>query len=238
MTTARDLITATLKDCGAVGVGQTPSAEDANDALIRLNAMLAQWSRRRWLVYHLIDVVFPANGSLSYTIGTGGTINTPRPDQIEAAFFRQVVGVPGNQVDYPLTILNSREDYNLIALKALASFPECLFYDSGYPLGNVYIWPVPSSLYEVHLSIKAQLQSFPTLDTVLNLPPEYEEALRVNLAIRLRISYQLPPDPALNALAKVALNTIKNSNTQIPTLRMPSDLVRGGGYNIFSDQGN
>lgn len=237
MTTARDLINDALKDAGAIGVGQTALAEDINDGLKRLNAMMAQWSRQRWLVYHLIDVAFQADDSLNYSIGSGGDLNYPRPDRVEAAFFRQTVGVPGNQVDYPLTILNSREDYNRIALKAMDSFPACLFYDSGYPLGYIYIWPVPSNQYEIHLSLKATLQSFASLNDAINLPPEYEEALRVNLAVRLKVKYQMPMDPQLIGLAKSALNVVRNSNAQIPTLEMPRDLVRGGAnYNIFSDR--
>jgi hypothetical protein len=236
MTTARDLITLALKDSGIVGVGQTANAEDINDGLTRLNAMIAQWSRRRWLVYHLVDVVFQATGALSYTIGIGGNINTPRPDQIESGFFRQNVGVPGNQVDYPLVQIPSKENYNLIALKAMQSFPQYFFYDSGWPLGNVFIWPVPTSLYEIHLSLKATLQQVGNLSEDIDFPPEYEEALRLNLSIRLRVAYQMAPDPGLNTLAKVALNTLKNSNAQIPTLQLPSDLVRGNRpYNLFSD---
>ncbi|MBB3521049.1 hypothetical protein [Rhizobium sp. BK456] len=237
MTTARDLINDALKDAGAIGVGQTALAEDINDGLKRLNAMMAQWSRQRWLVYHLIDVAFQADGSLNYSIGSGGDLNYPRPDRVEAAFFRQVVGVPGNQVDYPLDILNSREDYNQIALKSMDSFPACLFYDSGYPLGYVYIWPVPSNQYEIHLSLKATLTAFASLNSEVNLPPEYEEALRVNLAVRLKVKYQMPMDPQLIGLAKSALNVIRNSNAQIPSLQMPRDLVRGGSnYNIFADR--
>lgn len=236
MTTARDLINDALKDAGAIGVGQTALAEDINDGLKRLNAMMAQWSRQRWLVYHLIDVAFTADGSLNYSIGAGGVLDFPRPDRIEAAFFRQVAGVPGNKVDYPLVVLNSREDYNRIALKGMHSFPSCVFYDSGFPLGYVYIWPVPTNLYEIHLSLKATLQTFPNLNTEIVLPPEYEEALRMNLAVRLRIKYQMPLDPQLVGAAKYALNVIRNSNAQIPALQMPQDLVRGGGnYNVFSD---
>lgn len=237
MTTARDLINDSLKDAGAIGVGQTALAEDINDGLKRLNAMLAQWSRQRWLVYHLIDVAFTADGSLNYSIGAGGDLNYPRPDRIEAAFFRQIAGVPGNQVDYPLGVLNSREDYNRIALKGMQSFPSVVFYDSGYPLGYVYIWPVPTDLYEIHLSLKATLTAFANLNSDVNLPPEYEEALRVNLAVRLRVKYQMPIDGQLIGLAKSALNVIRNSNAQIPSLQMPNDLVRGGGnYNIFADR--
>ena len=236
MSTARDLITLALKDAGINGVGQTPSAEDMNDSLTRLNSMIAQWAQRRWIVYHLIDVAFQATGALSYSLGLGGDIPTTRQAQIEAAFFRQTAGVPGDLVDYPLDVLYAREEYNRIALKAMAGFPQVLFYDSGWPLGNVFIWPVPSSVYQIHLSVKAPLQTFTNLTDTFNLPPEYEEAMRLSLSVRLRVAYQMAPDPSLNALAKLALNTIKNANAQIPTLQLPRDLVGARRpYNIWSD---
>lgn len=236
MSTARDLITLALKDAGVNGVGQAPSAEDMSDSLVRLNSMIAQWAQRRWLVYHLIDVAFQATGALSYSLGPGGDIPTTRQAQIEAAFFVQTAGVPGDLVSYPLDVLYAREEYNRIALKAMAGFPQLLFYDSGWPLGNVFIWPVPSSVYQIHLSVKSPLQTFANVTDDFNLPPEYEEAMRLNLSVRLRVAYQMAPDPGLNALAKVALNTIRNANAQIPTLRLPRDLVGANRpYNIWSD---
>jgi len=236
LTTANDLIQLSLREAGIIGVGQTPGAEDINDSLRLLNAMMGQWSRRRWIVYHLVDVVFQATGALSYTVGPGGNFNTARPDKIESAFFRQTVQAPPNNVDYPLVPLWSREEYNLIALKSLASFPQAYFYDSAWPMGFLYVWPVPNDQYEIHISVKDALQTFPTLTTEINLPPEYEEALHYNLAVRLRPLFQLPADPQIIQLAKLALNTIKNANAQIPSLQLPSDLVRGSQYNIYSDQ--
>lgn len=235
-TTALDLIELSLREAGAIGVGQTPGPEDFNDCLRLLNAMMGQWSRRRWLVYHLVDAVCQANGSLNYSIGPGGDFSVPRPDKIEAAYFRQVVNQPpANNVDYPLVPIWSREEYNQIALKSLNSFPQAYFYDSGFPLGYVYIWPLPSNQYEIHLSIKDTLQTFENLTDEVNLPPEYEEALHYNLAVRLRPLYQLPAEPQIIQLAKLALNTIKNANAQIPALQMPGDLIRGSNYNIYSD---
>jgi hypothetical protein len=236
MTTALDLINGAMDDAGLTGVGQTPLAEDVNKALTRLNAMIAQWSRRRWMVYHLIDIVFTGTGAISYSIGPTGNIVGNRPDRIEAGFFRQN-NTGANPVDYPLVVIQSREDYNRITLKTLASFPSYVFYDSDFPLGNIFIWPVPDSTYEMHLSVKPALQTFPALNTNFNLPPEYEEAIRLNLAVRLRITYSLPVDAGLIGLAKVALNTIKNTNAQIPELMMPNGLRRGGGYNAYSDRG-
>jgi len=236
MTTAGDLIALAFREAGVVGVGQTAGAQDFTDALTLLNGMMGQWQRRRWLVYHLVDVTCQGTGALSYTVGTGGDFNVARTDKVEAAFFRQTVGTVPNQVDYPLAPIWSREEYNDIALKSLNSFPQVYFYDSGWPLGHLYVWPLPSDQYEMHISIKDVLQTFPGLTTAINLPPEYFEALHYNLAVRLRPLFQLPPDGSIIALAKVALNTIRNANAQIPALEMPNDLIHGSNYNIYSDQ--
>jgi len=236
MTTPLDIITQSLKDSGVIGVGQTASAEDAQDALYKLNQMISQWNRKRWLVYHLITLNLTSTGAQSYTVGTGGDFSTPRPDRIESAFFRQMINSQPNQIDYPLEILEAREDYNRIRLKTLQTFPAWLFYDSGYPLGTIYPWPVvPSGIYGIFISVKAQIDRFTSLSQTIVLPPEYEAALHYNLCVRLRPAYQLPPDPTIVALAKDSLNLIRGANAQIPRLAMPPNLVSHGKYNYFSD---
>jgi len=75
------------------------------------------------------------------------------------------------------------------------------------------------------------------LDAIFNMPSEYEEAIHYNLCIRLCSMYQYPVNPVQAGLAKLALNTIKVSNAQIPTLEMPSSLRSRSGGNwpyIFS----
>lgn len=71
------------------------------------------------------------------------------------------------------------------------------------------------------------------LDAVFNMPPEYEEAIHYNLCVRLTSMYQYKPSPIQGQLAKIALNTIKNANAQIPTLQMPSALRRNNGSNFY-----
>ena len=71
-TTPSDLITQALKIANVIGVGQTPNATDTNDCFNQLNMMLAQWQRRRYMVYNLVTVSKVATGQVSYTIGTGG----------------------------------------------------------------------------------------------------------------------------------------------------------------------
>lgn len=237
MTTPQEIITQALKKSGVLGVGQTALAEDINDGFTDLNDMLAQWQRKRWLVYHLITMSFTSTGAQSYTIGPSGNFNvTQRPDKIDSAFFRQINTTSPNQVDYPLKIIDAREDYNRISLKGLVTFPEYLFYDTAYPMGLIYPWPViQSGLYELFITIKEQLTAFTSLAQSIILPPEYMAALKWNLAARLRPSYQMPADPQIIGLAKDSLNVIRNANAQIPTLKMPAALTRRGIYNIYSD---
>ena len=56
--------------------------------------------------------------------------------------------------------------------------------------------------------------------------------------VRNRMAYQLPADRMLNGLAAASLATIRSSNFQIGTLRMPAAVLNTGGglYNVFSDR--
>jgi len=237
LVTPGDIVTYALKAAGILGVGETALAEDSSDAFASLNAMLGSWGKRRWLVYHEIDVSAVSTGAQYYTIGSGGDFNTPCPDRIESAFFRQYPQ-QSQTVDYPLEILQSREDYNQIALKGLVSWPTYVFYDADWPLGKVYPWPIPqASIYELHLSLKVSLPTFTSYTQTINLPPEYFEALWTNLCLRLAAYY---PGCAISddtrALAKASIASIETANTQIPRLSMPRGLSRPALYNIFSDQ--
>lgn len=145
MTTAIDLITLALKDIGALGVGQTISPEDTEDALATLNMMLGQWQGERLSVYHLVDTAIQSTGAQAYTVGPGGDFNIPWAYTINAAYARLTNGSP-SAIDYPVTIIKAREEYSRIALKQLASFPNYAFYDSAWPLGNLFMYPVPNNL--------------------------------------------------------------------------------------------
>ncbi len=112
-----------------------------------------------------------------------------------------------------------------------------LFYDSGYPLGRLYPWPIMQpNIYELHVSVKDLLTQVAGLSTPLALPMEYYNAIHWNIVVRLRQAYDLPEQPAAIALAKKALGVIRGANTQIARLQMPTDLQRPGIYNPYRDQ--
>lgn len=253
-TTLGDLCTEALKECGAWGIGQTPLAEDINGAAFRLQAMIQQWQRKRWLVYHLVDLSVVSTGQAMptspYTVGPGGQIATgsgsTRPDRIERGYLRQLTQSLTNQIDYPLELLQSMEDYANISLKSIGSFPNCIYYDPAWPLGKLFIYPVPlPTIYAIHILVREQLpQNFSAsagntwLTTRFNIPFEYYAAMLYNLALRLRPKYQLPswPGDPLPGLAKDSLNVLRGANTQIARLSLPASLSRNGIYNIFNDR--
>lgn len=250
-TTMGDICKAALRESGAIGVGQTPLADDMEDAWARLQWMLQQWERKRWMVYHLVNYSVVSTGAQFYTVGQGGNIdtgvNSVRPTRIASGFTRQIQ-VPGsptnqlpNEIDYHWEILQSREDYDKITLKSLVAGPgEAAFLDSDWPMARLYIWPIPqANRYEIHPTFHAQIPyRYFTLATPFNLPYEYYTAMVYPLALRLRPKYRLGtfPGDMLPAMAKDAENTVRGANLQVAKLRMPSTIRRRGLYNIFSDR--
>jgi len=234
-TTPSDLITQALKIANVIGVGQTPNATDTNDCFNQLNMMLAQWQRRRYMVYNLVTVSKVATGQVSYTIGTGGDFNITRPVKLESAFFRMQYGSP-LPVDYPLEVLRANEDYNRISIKNLNAFPQYIYYNTGYPLGTIYVWPVPNNQYQIFLSVMTQLEGFQTINDVVTMPPEYLAAMQWNLSRIICVMYGLPITPELTGYAEASMRIIEEVNSQIPLLHMPVALRgKSGAYNIYGD---
>lgn len=157
--TARDFITLCLKEAGVTGVGQTPLDEDINDCFTLLTRMLNRWQKKRWLVPNLYEVFAPGNGLKSNPVGPGQHFNASRPNNIQAAYFKQLNAgnVAADNVSYPLRQITSWEDYSRIALKELNTWPSYFFYDGAFPYGNLYVWPIPTSQYEIHLVIKGPI---------------------------------------------------------------------------------
>lgn len=322
MTTAREICTDSIKESGALGVGQTALAEDINDAFTRLQRMVAQWQKKRWLVPSLQEIFFTATGAKSYTVGIGGDINIQRPSDIKGGYMIQL-NTGSTPISLPLEKIFSFEEYIRITVKNLTSLPDHFFYDGQYPLAHLYPWPIPNSLYELHFILESLLGFGTTisagsithggtlytagiyntvaltggtgtgaigdftvtggavtllglsaggqgyaigdvlgvnaadvggtgsgfaytvnninanLDTEIVMPPEYEEALMYNLALRCCSMYQIEPIGQTLRLAKSTLNTLRTANTQVPKLTMPNapGVKVGKAFNIFNSEG-
>ena len=230
--TAGDLIAHSLKMAGIIGVGQTANAEDSNTSLDVLRMIIAEWQRRRWLVWSQQESALVSTGAQSYTIGPGGDFNVPRPDRLESAFCRILAQGAATVVDVPLGIIVAKEDYVKIGVKNIVALPTAVWYDSSFPTGRLYFWPVPNAgMYELHINTKSALPAY-GLTTPLGLPPEYTQALAWSLAVRLQMEYGLATRPEMVSAMRQSMAVLRMANLQISTLACPVPAGRGGGSSV------
>ena len=170
--------------------------------------------------------------------------NGPSGDELPASMPFPLGDLSGptriNQVDIPLAIIEAKEDWATIAIKDLQSIPAAVFYDSSFPVGRLYFWPVPpANSYEMHIVVKASLPVYATVNDPLNLPPEYLDAVVNNLACRLIVASGAQISPFLAGQARASLETVRLANTQIPLLSMPAALHgrRGSDYSSWTGAG-
>lgn len=236
--TAQSIITDALIDAGIVGLEESIEPPVLNRSLTQANYLLTQWQRKRFMVYHLVTYNVTSTGAQTYNVGAGQSFNiNPRPERLESAYLRLLNNSGVLTVDLPLNIVPSMEDYNRFTLKNMGTLAWQIFYDPAWPVGVLYPWPVPqASLYGIFVTFKETLNQFVSLDSKVNLPLEYRPALQYCLARRFRATYQLPPDPGIDRLAREAVNAIRLANAAVPTLVMPSALrSRQRAYDYRSD---
>lgn len=226
MTTARQVIKKAMQKIGALVKGEDPAADEAEDGLQSLNGLLASWANDSLVVYSRTWESFTLSGGTgSYTIGSGGTFNTTRPNNIIDGYIRS------GSVDYGLTTIDD-EAYNSIAYKSISAIPEFINYNNAYPLGTIRLYPVPSSNYTIFILSEKALTAVADLDTDLSFPTGFERALVYNLALELAPEYGQQPDPSIAAIAKESLGLIRVQAAKVRGMNAePKDV---GIRNIYS----
>lgn len=235
MPTALDLITSAAVKLGAIESGEPLTAQEGTDSFNVLNSMLDFWAIDKLMVYQIVqnEHTWPA-ATASRTIGTGGNFNVIRPNRIEeGTYFRD------GTTDYPVTIVRNREVYDSLPSKTdQGSFPEILFYDPAYPLGILYVYPVPSGSLSLFLNSWQVLQNFASLTTDLSLPLGYQWTIEHNLAVALEPVFDLTvPDSVLKEAkkSKAAIERL-NDLPIVGSTDAAAALGGGRGRNIYTDR--
>jgi len=227
MATASAIIRRAMRLICALAASETPAAAEQADALESLNAMLDAWRNESLSVYALRDETLTLTGAASYTIGTGGALNTTRPVKIEAAFQR--VG----DTDYPLRLASAIAWSELAEKSSTTSdVSDWLYFETSYPLGKLWLYPTPTAGV-LHLTTWTPLAAFAAADEVA-LPPGYQDAITYHLAIRLAPEYGRPVTPEVAALAKDAKDGLRRVNFRAPV--MATGFGGGRGSDIWSGE--
>lgn len=224
---ALELIKSALRLVNAIAIGETPTGQEASDALRVLNNLLETWSIESLTVLTREDQTFDfVPGQASYTIGPGGDWDGVRPVQIGSAYTRY------QGTDFP--ILEVTDDwYNLVATKNQQSQIPCWFkYDADYPLGTITLWPVPNVASTVTITANKQFASIPSTATLLVLAPGYERALRYALAVDLAPEFQVLVPQIVADIARGSKAAIKRANSKPMVSRADPALMDGNCYSL------
>jgi hypothetical protein len=222
--TAQQLIEGALRLIDQLKPGYTASSTDLATCLDALNQMLTAWSAEGLMLYSIAeDNVAITPGSTFYTWGTGGNINTTRPVKIRSAHHK--VG----QITMPVRLITVEEWDKIVDRDSVtALFADVIYADGGYPLLKIYPWPKPTG-GTLYLHSLKPLTAFAQLSTPVDLPPGYEHALRMNLAVLLAPEFRRPIDPTLPPQAAAAKAALGQINAQMLGITLPPPPAAEGG---------
>jgi hypothetical protein len=233
MATASTIILSALRMIGEKPVGGTLTANEQTDYLYDLNAAMESWGIDRSMVYQLLQENHTlVSGTTSYTIGTGATINTTRPNKLDNPCFIR----DANGIDTPLQIIDV-VTYGRIGDKSTSGgTPEYIFYDEAYVsgLGTIYLYPTPGASLTLYFNSWKQLQNFALISTTLSMPPGYQLAIESNFALMKCAGYR-NPDPALVKLARDSMARIKSINQPDTIMQVdPAVIGARATYDIYT----
>ena len=220
-----DLIRSSLRLIGAISSSEAPAADEAMDALEALNMMLNSWGAVRFLSKNTPTITHILNGSTSYTIGSGGDIDTIRPSAIFTAYYTL------GGLDYPLQVLDYKT-YSEIGTKNIGAIPEYVVLKPDYPLSTIYVFPVGSGGVLTLSAVRPQVELNINDDVQDIYPPEWIRAIKYNLAIEIAPEYGVTVSPEIVALAKEAKDTVMRSMISIPKAKF--DPLLNDGYTTAS----
>jgi hypothetical protein len=176
-----------------------------------LNIMLGSWEEL--LHYPTEDTLTLTVGTESYSIGSGGDMDTVRPIRLISAFIRDSAGD-----DHKVDVDMSKIDYDEIVNKDAPGRPTKLYYLPTYPLGYVYFNFAPDAAETFYLYSIKPFTAYTSVDDNLTQPIEYEKAIIYNLAIDLAPGNHLIPDQYVVEQAVLFLDIIGMRNATPPPL--------------------
>ena len=232
--TGTEILREVFEDIGVVGVGQTIPDTQATAAFRRLCQIIGHLSLAGITVPHVTWLQVPiTSGNDSYTIGEDGTptLDTTRPDRVRGGFIRTDAGT-----DEPLKILTAQE-YESIENKSVDGRPTKIWYQDTYPNGTLYVWPVPTSSYVMHLFCSVPLAEPATAGAEVLIPRGYDLALVHQLALELmprygkeptQLEYKLARDSKKACMALSARNKLNPPQLYITTAFAQYSLIEGG----------
>lgn len=231
-----------------LGPQRTPSPAQYQDALEELNRLVGSLDTDRLFIYSRQNYIFPLTGAKTYTIGLSSDPNltvdfpVPRPEKIEEA---NVIILPSGTAGTrrPLFLATDQQWAQIVVQDIPNAVPQILYNDRAYPVSTLYLWGQPMPTYQLELFVWQLVPQFLSKDDVVLLPPGYDDALTLNLAVRLVTHFPdnrdapRQVDPNLYQQARESLMRLESINAPQP-IADTSGLCSSSGrnlYNVYTD---
>lgn len=217
--TASDIISNAFLEIGVGAAGETLQSEQSAFGLSKLNRLFDNWNADG-------DFIFASTlfqGTLTaeknpHTIGTAGTdfiVTVGRPVRITDANLVLTDVTPN--IFRPLKIVDDAWWMQNPVPTLDTKVPYYLYPNFSWPTGQLYLWPVPQTAYDIRLLIDTQIASLALSDT-FSMPQGYEDAVTLSLAESLAAAYERPVNPQLSRAAAAARERIKSNNSDTPQM--------------------
>lgn len=203
MSNISDLLTDSLIEVGAYAQGQTPNTDDMSLAFRVINRKLDSLSAEKLSMVGMRNQLYSLSGQSTYSFGPGMLWNSAtRPVKIKSAST-----ISGQLTEHPARICTADEWAAIPDKSRTGVYAEAIFYDNGFPTGNISVTPKPSGGSMSIWTFEA-IPQLPSQTGTVQFAPGFEQAI-VNLAaVELCIAFQRPVTQELMASASQAKQVI------------------------------
>jgi hypothetical protein len=221
MAIVSDIVYGGLRLCGIRY--DTLTTTQLAEALTAFNEMIASWEE----IHHYApaeETLTLTAGTESYTIGSGGDLDTTRPMRIESAFIRDSDGY-----DHSVNVILSKREYDEIYDKDISGRPDALYYAPENTLGILYFNKAPDAAETLYISSIKPYPAYSALTDTLLEPIEYEDALRYNFAITIAPEHNVSLLNTVIEKSVILKNDIARRNSRlVPSAKVDPALRRIG----------
>jgi len=201
-------------ELGVLDSGESLSTQQLADFLFNINSAIDNWSNEQDGVPSVLISQFNLSaGQQKYTIGTGQNFNITRPVNITAA--QHLLTFQTYPYETPVEVQNARGWAANQDRGSMSVVVRKLFYDRGYPTGNVYVSPIP--LYATALEITSwqPLPQFADTTTALTIPPGYADFYNLLGAACMAPQFEMQVPAAVQSRFNDEIARIRNLNASL-----------------------
>lgn len=158
-------------ELGAIGLGDSIEASEQAQMIIRLNSMLAKWSKDSGMWREALADITLAGNTPAVTL------------PVDVRDVRSIRHVVNPSYKRPLTYFN-RDQYLQLPNRTQAGLPIAFYYAQQLEGDQLYVWPVPTAQVTLEMDYNRTFFFAEAPEQGLDVPREWHEALLYGLAAR------------------------------------------------------